>query len=174
MGAGKISVVSDAGPLLHLAEIDGLSLVSLFEKLHIPDAVWQEVERHGQAFQADISGLSNIQRHTLSQTDVTHFVNDKNLKELHLGERECLYLCQHIGVPVLLTDDLAVREAAKRLHLTPIGSLGVVVRAYRINQISLSEAKRYMHALYDVSSLFVTRTIVELVVEQLHKSPSSK
>ncbi|HAZ31440.1 MAG TPA: hypothetical protein DCY61_01865 [Dehalococcoidia bacterium] len=71
-------------------------------------------------------------------------------------------------MPILLTDDLAVRAAAKRLSLIPVGSLGIVVRAYRAGHISLSEAERRIAELYDVSSLFATRAIVELAVERLH------
>jgi len=48
--------------------------------------------------------------------------------------------------------------------------LGVVVRAYHLGCISLIEAERYMADLYDVSSLFITRTIVELAIEQLYLS----
>jgi predicted nucleic acid-binding protein len=174
VGIARISVVSDTGPLIHLAEIDCLSFLSIFENLHIPHAVWQEIERQGQTYQADILGLSHVKRHTLSQTEVTLFIKGNNLEELHVGEQECLYLCQQIGVAVLLTDDLAVRESAKRLHLTPVGSLGIVVRVYRAGHISLSEAEHHIVALYEVSSLFVTRTIVELAVEQLHKSARSR
>jgi len=42
------------------------------------------------------------------------------------------------------------------------------VRAYRVGPISLAEAERHIVELYDVSSLFVTRAIVELAIEQLH------
>ena len=69
----------------------------------------------------------------------------------------------------LLTDDLAVREAAKSLNLTPVGSLGIVVRAYHLGNISLAEAEYCLNALYDVSSLFVTRAIVGLAIEQLRQ-----
>jgi predicted nucleic acid-binding protein len=68
-----------------------------------------------------------------------------------------------------LTDDLAVREAAKRLGLAPVGSLGVVIRAHRLGRISLADAERHIADLYDVSSLFVTRAIVELAIEHLRE-----
>ena len=74
-----------------------------------------------------------------------------------------------MGVPILLTDDLAVREAAKRLKLTPVGSLGIVVRAYQSGHISLADAEHHIADLYDVSTLFVTRTIVELAIGQLQR-----
>ena len=78
-----------------------------------------------------------------------------------------LYLCRKRGIPTLLTDDLAVRYAAKRLNLTPVGSLGIVVKAFQKGIISLQDAEDYVTDLYDTSSLFVTRTIADLAIEQL-------
>ncbi len=115
--------------------------------------------------------MGNVQQHTLSEPEVVQFVQENDLENLHDGERECLYLCQQMGVPILLTDDLAVRKAAKLLNLIPVGSLGVVVRAYRLGRIALADAERHITDLYDTSSLFVTRVIVELAIEQLHKHP---
>jgi predicted nucleic acid-binding protein len=114
--------------------------------------------------------LGHVQRHTVSQAEVTSFITEHGWENLQAGERECLYLCQQVGVPLLLTDDLTVREVAKTLNLTPVGSLGIVVRAYRRGCITLADAEHYIAALYDVSSLFVTRAIVDLAIEQLHQS----
>jgi hypothetical protein len=41
-------VVSDAGPLIHLAELDSLALLAEFT-VWVPDAVWLEVSRHRPA-----------------------------------------------------------------------------------------------------------------------------
>ena len=170
MGSGRIDpAVADAGPLIHLAEIGGFSLLGVFETLHISGAVWAEAVGAGRVHEAEILALGNTQRHTLSETEVTRFVGEHSLHNLHVGERGCLLLCQQISVPLLLTDDLAVREAAKRLGLTPVGSLGVVVKAYRLGRIPLDEAERLIADLYDVSILFVTRAIVELAIDQLHE-----
>jgi predicted nucleic acid-binding protein len=170
VGSRKVNVaVADAGPLIHLNEIGCFSLLRTFETLHIPDAVWSETVGQARVSQADVLGLGNVQQHSLPQEDVAQFIQKNGLEDLHAGERECLYLCQRVGVPILLTNDLAVREAAKRLKLTPVGSLGIVVRAYQAGRISLTDAEHYIADLYDVSSLFVTRTIVELAIEQLHR-----
>jgi|GEM_PF-5348860 hypothetical protein len=45
----------------------------------------------------------------------------------------------------------------------------MAVRTYHLGNISLAEAEHCLNALYDVSSLFVTRAIVELAIEQLHQ-----
>lgn len=169
MGAANVTPVADAGPLLHLAEIDGLSLLTLFTHIHIPDAVWRETVEQGRIAAANVMSLGNVQRHTLAPTTVTQFVRQHHLDKLHSGERECLYLCQHLNLPLLLTDDLAVREAAQQLRLTPVGSLGVVIKAYHIGRLALTDAERYIEALYETSSLFVTKTIINLALEQLRE-----
>ena len=113
--------------------------------------------------------LTTIKRHTLSQSEVDQFIKENGLQKLDDGERESLYLCKQLGIPLILTDDLAVRDAAKILNIIPVGSLGVVVKAYGTGQISLIDAERSITALYDISSLFVTRAIVEIAIDQLHK-----
>jgi predicted nucleic acid-binding protein len=70
-------------------------------------------------------------------------------------------------VPVLLTDDLAVRRAAKGLGLTPVGSLGIIARAHTMGRITREAAERHLRELYSVSSLFVTQIIVDLAIERL-------
>lgn len=170
MGAGEVNIaVADAGPLIHLTEIGCLPLLRVFETLHLPDAVWSETVEQGRVPQGAVLELGIVQRHTLPPSQVTEFIQKNGLEALHDGERACLCLSQHLGVSILLTDDLAVREAAKRLNLTPVGSLGIVAKAYRLGHISLADAERYITDLYDISSLFVTRTIVELAIEQLHR-----
>jgi len=71
---------------------------------------------------------------------------------------------------MLLTDDMAVRDAARHLHIVPVGSSGIVVSAFKQGEITLQEAEGYITDLYDISSLFVTRAIAELAIEQLRSS----
>ncbi len=170
MGNERITVISDAGPLIHLAEIDCLSFLSLFEKLHIPDAVWLETVGKGRIQAKEVLDLGNVQRHTLPQQGITQFIANYQLKDIHTGERECLYLCRQINISTLLTDDLAVRKAAKFLNLKPVGSLGIIAKAYYQGLISITVAENHLLNLYAQSSLFVTKAIVELAIEQLQKS----
>src|SRR5947209_3802215 len=46
--AGTI-VVCDAGPLIHLDEMDCIDLLRLFANVLIPETVWIEVQRHRPA-----------------------------------------------------------------------------------------------------------------------------
>jgi predicted nucleic acid-binding protein len=39
VGSGRLVAVADTGPLIHLAEIGCLPLLTIFEELHIPEAI---------------------------------------------------------------------------------------------------------------------------------------
>ncbi|MCC6545306.1 MAG: hypothetical protein IT392_12550 [Nitrospirae bacterium] len=170
MGNGKLKpAVADAGPIIHLKEIGCLTYLQIFPTLHIPDAVWTETVEHGHLTKVELNELENIKRHSVNHLDVGRFIRDNGCDDLDYGERECLYLCKSIDVPLVLTDDLAVRDAAKRLDIVPIGSLGVVIKSHHAGIISLAEAEGRLNDLYDISSIFVTRAIVEIAIEQLRQ-----
>jgi hypothetical protein len=172
VGNGKLkAAVVDAGPLIHLAEISCFRLLRAFGTLWVPHAVWLETAEQNRLSQNDLSEEPNILQYSAPQFEVAQFVRENNLTELHAGERECLYLCREKGITTLLTDDLAVRDAAKRLSIVPVGSLGIVVMAYKRKDISLQHAERYIADLYDESSLFVTRDIADMAIEQLRTPP---
>lgn len=162
--------VADAGPLIHLAEIDCLSLLAVFPELHVPEGVWLEVERPSSIR----TELTFAKRHVLAQDEVQKFTAEHGLGKLQAGERESLLLCVRISASVLLTDDLAVRRAAKDLALTPVGSLGVIARAHRMGRISAEVAERLLRQLDTASSLYVTPAIVDLAIERLRDEGSSK
>lgn len=141
MGHERLTAVTDAGPLIHLTEIGCLSILSIFDTLHVPEAVWAETVGCDRISGEDLLKSSTIERHNNPRNDVTRFIEKNDLKDLHSGERECLYLARQINISILLTDDLAVREAAKLLRLVPVGSLGIVARAYRQGMISMADAR---------------------------------
>lgn len=135
----------------------------------MPDAVYGEVVRKDRLNHADLLRLNNLQRHTLSSHQVEQFIKKHELESLHAGECECLYICLQENVPLILTDDLAARKSAKQMKFTPVGSLGIIIKAYQQKTINLEEAEYLLLQLYDVSSLYVTRAIVDLAIEQLRQ-----
>lgn len=42
----SLDVVCDAGPVIHLDELDCLDLLTDFRRVLVPEQVWQEVERY--------------------------------------------------------------------------------------------------------------------------------
>lgn len=163
--------VADAGPPIHLTEIGSLSALRVFSRVHVPEAVWNEITGQEHIDTSLLKVLDNLQQHSPDQSEIDEFVRAHKLDSLHKGEQASLYLCRALQIPLLLTDDLAARDAAQVLGITPVGSLGIVVRAFREGLFSMDTAEQYLLDLQTVSSLFVTRAIVELAVEQLRNAP---
>lgn len=136
----------------------------------MPDAVYDEVVREERLGESDLYILQNLQRHTLPKHRVEDFIKSHKLAMLHAGECECLYLCAQKNISLILTDDLAARKFAKQLKCTPVGSLGIIAKAYHQHTINLEEAEKYLVQLYEMSSLYVSRAIVGAAIEQLRKS----
>jgi len=166
---GIISATLDAGPTIHLWEIGELSLLTVFDKLMIPETVWDETVGRGRVPEKALESLPNLMRVNVASDVAAEFIREMNLADIHKGEAECLYWCVKEKVALILTDDLAVRDAAKALNIRPVGSLGVVIRAFRDKKITLEAARKILFCLYRNSTLFVSWTIVEMAIEQLEK-----
>jgi predicted nucleic acid-binding protein len=158
--------VADAGPIIHLHEISHLRLLGIFSTLHICQSVWGEVIDTRRVPETALNESAVVHRHAALENPAA-ILNLNQANRLHSGEVESLALCRLLNIGLLLTDDMAARSAATNLGIRPAGSLGIIVRAYYLKRISLVEAEESLEALYAASTLFVTRAIVELAIEQL-------
>ncbi|NBC17659.1 MAG: hypothetical protein GVY18_10135 [Bacteroidetes bacterium] len=169
MGPEVDDAIADAGPLLHLYEIDRLSFLHLFSVLHVPDAVWDETVGRDRIPAESMEQLDNLRRHPDDAAQVRAFIAREDLGHLQYGEQACLWLLARQQAALVLTDDLAVREAVKQQGGTPVGSLGIIIRASRTGRIDTEEAERLLRRLHENSSLFVTDAIVDIAIEQLKR-----
>ena len=62
------AAVADAGPLIHLDEIGWLTLLRLFDVIHVPDAVWSESVQPGRVRESALLALSALRRYKLAST----------------------------------------------------------------------------------------------------------
>lgn len=169
MGTEPVEAVADSGPLIHLRETKSRTLLELFGAVHLPGAVWGETVGKHRVEATQLQELGNVRRHTTDLSAAHAYVTAHGYHGLQDGETECLFLCRQLGLTLLLTDDLAVRDAAKGLEVTPVGSLGIVIRAYRVGLVSLQEAEQVLLDLYATSTLFVTRAVVDRAIEELKR-----
>ncbi|GAB3327470.1 nucleic acid-binding protein [Haloplanus salinarum] len=151
-----LAAVSDTGPLIHLAEIDSLELFATFDTLLVPETVSKEVEAGGVP-----DGLADLS-YELIEADESRVVTEK----LDAGERAAIAVAEERGV-VLLTDDLAAREAASDAGIEVHGSIGVIALGYARELLDRDEAAALMRALQRETSLFVTEAIVEQGIQML-------
>ena len=151
-----LAAVSDAGPLIHLAEIDSLKLLSAFDTLLIPETVYEEVETGGVP-----DGLSELS-YELVEADEKSVESE----DLDVGERAALAVANEREV-VLLTDDLAARETASDKGVEVHGSIGIIALGFGRGLLNRDKAASLMRALQRETSLFVTEDVVERGIRML-------
>ena len=164
MGVQGVAAIADAGPLIHLYEADQLKLLKLFSTVHVPDMVWREATESGRVPEGAFLGVPVILRHGSAPGD---WRNKERFPQLHSGEREALRVCEELGIALLLTDDLAARKAAIGAGVTPVGSVGIIAKSQVAGTIDFTEAERALRELYDTSSLFVSKAIIEGAIDAL-------
>ena len=80
----KRPVVADAGPIIHLAELDRLDLVDAFENVHVTRTVLDEVDAGGRPDALE----------TLDYTTHDVSVDSGKAGDLDAGERTAIALCK--------------------------------------------------------------------------------
>lgn len=122
-----MNVVSDTTAITTLLKAGQARLLQeLFEKVFVPQAVWDELK----AFHAELPIF--VQLHPVSNASQRL----PGTETLGRGEAEALLLAKELNARLLVTDDRKARMAAKRLNIGCVGLVGIVVQAKRAGKIS--------------------------------------
>jgi len=129
--------VSDSSPLIHLAKIEALELISrLYSRVLIPPAVWREVveESDGRPgaveMEKAVAAGWMVQRAAKNETLVIAL-----RQTLDNGEAEAIALATELHPESVLLDDKLARQMARRLGVPVTGTLGVLLRAKQVGLI---------------------------------------
>ena len=132
-----LDAVSDSSPLIHLAKIEVLELISrLYRRILIPPAVWREVveESDGRP------GAVEMERAVAAGWMVKQAAKNEILvialrQTLDNGEAEAIALATELHPESVLLDDKLARQMARRLGVPVTGTLGVLLRAKQVGLI---------------------------------------
>jgi len=158
-------VVCDAGPLIHLDEVESLSLLADFESIVVPEQVWREVERH-RPTALEKSDLS-LQSVSVSISVQPAFQTLAQALSLGIGEQAALSLMQDYPQAIFLTDDAAARLAAVTLGYQVHGSIGILLRAVRRRQRTREEMLTILRKLPTQSTLHVRANLLQEIINKL-------
>ena len=160
------SIVCDAGPIIHLDELNCLDLIYDFTEVFIPETVIQEIKRHRpQVLKKDLFIYEIIKVGSIHNIELKTLVRSLSL---HEGEQEALNLMLSKPESILITDDSAARLAATTLKLKVHGTIGIIIRAIRRNQRSTSEVNKIIHSIPSKSSLHIKPSLLDAVLDQLN------
>lgn len=158
-------VVCDAGPLIHLDELDSLTLLADFDPVLVPEQVWTEVERHrSNIFIHPGPPLKKvpvvISTEPAFQTMVRAF-------SLGWGEQAALTLMQEHPEAIFLTDDAAARLAAVSWGYQVHGTIGVLLRALRRQQRSRDQVITTLQNLPALSTLHIRSGLLQEIIARV-------
>ncbi|RMF31365.1 MAG: DUF3368 domain-containing protein [Chloroflexi bacterium] len=126
-----VTVISDAGPLISLAEIGCFELLrALFAKVYIPKAVYTEVVIVGEGRPGAQEVREAIQEGWLEVVQAKESSTLALLRvDLDDGEAEALALATAFKASLLLMDERKGRIRAKAMGLSCIGTVGILLLA---------------------------------------------
>lgn len=165
MSKSPLSVVCDAGPIIHLNELDYLSLLDDFSRVLIPEQVWQEVEIHRP--QALINSDLVLEKVAVTISSQSAFQTVVLALSLGSGEQAALSLMQNHPQALFLTDDAAARLAGVTLGYQVHGSIGILLRAIRRQQLTQRQVVDILRGLPERSTLYIRPSLLQEIINRL-------
>jgi predicted nucleic acid-binding protein len=164
-------VIADAGPIIHLDELECLDVLADFGKVLIPQTVWQEVQHHRPLALTHASHWLVCQS-PRQQSDLVSALTP--LYSLHAGEQEALHLCVEQANCLLLTDDTAARLAAQSLHIAAHGTVGVLIRSIRRQTLTTNEVLALLNAIPHQTTLHIRPALLQELIATIQADTAPK
>lgn len=160
-------VVCDAGPLIHLDELRCLDVLLEFSLILVPEAVWQEVQRHRPtALRRRRIALTRVSDLPRAEPHLKRLVEDFSLD---LGEEQALRLMRRYPGAILLSDDDAARNVARGLRYAVHGTLGLLLLAVERGRRSRRQVFNLLRTIRSKSTLHVSTKVLTAVIAQLQE-----
>lgn len=141
-------VISDTTPIITLSKIKRLDLLQkLFCNILIPKAVYHELVSNTE-FQDEANAINNAQY--IKVVDVRDEKSVQLLRRatgLDLGESEAIIYTDDYKAELLLIDEVKGRKVAKQMGLSVMGTIGILMSAYKDNLISADEIREYINVM---------------------------
>ena len=162
------AIVVDAGPLIHLDELQSLDLLEDLSPLVVPEAVWCEVKKHrNKLVSSQLPDLCIVREKAPISARLTTLAESF---VLDLGEIEAVALAEQHQLTMFLTDDTAARLVAESLGFRVHGTIGVVIRAIRRGLRSRAQVVDMLSSIREISTLHLSNKLLSEVLERIEVS----
>jgi hypothetical protein len=140
-----------------------LSIIGQLDLLHkrfpdgilIPAAVWHEVveSAQGRSGAKQVAAARWIEVMTIADTDLVTMLKTS----LDTGEAEAIVLAREQNISIVLLDEKDARKVAKKLGLSVLGAVGVLIWAKRAGIIG--DLRSQLDALQQQGGFRLSRTL---------------
>jgi len=156
----------DSGPLTHLWQIDLWQAFSTFQTLHLTAQVAQEVRGHVSLEQMTTLADCALHLHDVPQDEIDT-QTQTFYPDLEVADVSTLLLAQQIDLELVLTDDLDLRRAVEAQGQTPMGSVGILLRAYAADLLDDQTLEQAIDDLFVHSTLYLNPNFKSYVRERI-------
>lgn len=167
MTKSATKVVCDAGPIIHLDELNCLDLLADFQEIVLSDIVRKEVEKH-RPLALKRSALSFVRSNKKNSLDEA-LLTMCRIFSLNVGEIEALELMEKNPQTVFLTDDASARLVAGQMGFRVHGTIGVLIRSLRREQRKPEEVVQIITDIPLKSTLFIKPSLLEEIILKVKK-----
>jgi predicted nucleic acid-binding protein len=141
-------VVADTTPLISLMKIGHLDLVyHLFGEIQIPNAVFNELV-YNTRFPEESRQIREcpfIKRVSIDDIRAVELL--RRSSGLDAGESEAIILSDEIKASLLLMDEVKGRQVAKQMGIQLMGTVGMLMAAYKEQLLSKEEILNFIEIL---------------------------
>ncbi|MHA1824394.1 MAG: DUF3368 domain-containing protein [Promethearchaeota archaeon] len=167
--------IINASPLIYLGKVGALYLLpKLFSKCYTTSLVRNEVL--GDTSVPEFSILDESFSNWLSLMEPTNKQFIKRLEKfgIHNGEATVIALATQLqsksNESVVIIDDLAAREIARTLDLRVTGTLGILIKALKLNHINLVKCKDFIYNLVENTAFRMSSALYSRILKEIEKT----
>lgn len=164
-------VVADTGPILHLSEIHQLSFLNIFSTIFISDLVHKELKGFGiPTTKLSMQGIHPIKVIDTNEKEIDRFFEHLKDYRVDCSDLSTIVVAKEKRITTIITDDLELRKAIESYGLRPVGTIGVIMKAYKKGVIGNKKLlEQVIDMLFDQSSLYISPVFKGLVLDMIKK-----
>jgi predicted nucleic acid-binding protein len=158
--------VLDAGPLIHLAELEALDTLMDFSALFVPMAAKEEVE----CYEPRAMNHPDLSlQYVFAPLPPPSLVAMGRALALDKGEMEALSLIDLHPKAIFLTDDSAARLAAEHRGIKAHGTIGILIRSVRQRHRTERDIIDLLRDLPSRSTLYIRPSLLAEIIRALEE-----
>ncbi len=162
-------IISNSTPLIHLARIEKLELLSkLFEMVIIPKTVFDEVVIEGEEkgyLDAKIIRKATeawVEIRELNKEETKELENILKIGPIGKAEGEAITLANSMKLPLLIDDSIG-QKIARSLSIETYWTTSIILKAYEKRIVTKQEARKIIEDLINSGLRVKPEVVVELL-----------
>ena len=167
MNKSEIKGVFDAGPIIHLDELNCLDLLCDFQEIILTDTVWEEINQHRPLAlkNTDLSLIQVPKKRPINEPLLTLC----RIFSLDAGEIEALAILEKNPNTIFFTDDASARLVGEQMGFEVHGTIGIIIRSIRRQLMSPEQVVRILTDIPLQTTMHIKSNLLEEVIFKIRE-----